>query len=265
MPSQFGHEAFGVKLRHWRQVRNLSQLELAVAAGVSPRHLSFMETGRSAPSREMVLVLANQLRVPLREQNALLLSAGFAPVYDERPIGAPDMAAVKDAVAMVLGAHEPFPAIAVDRKWNIVQSNGGAALLAAGASPELLEPPINVYRLSLHPKGMRPRVRNFDAYALHLVARLRHDVMISGDAEIQALLDEVERYPGIRALTATRVERGVVALPLRLTTELGELSFITTTATFGTPFDITVAELAIESFFPANEETARAVRGAARS
>lgn len=263
MREENGSGGFGPKLRRWRQARSLSQLELAVTAGVSPRHLSFIETGRSTPSREMVLLLAHQLRLSLREQNGLLLSAGFAPVYEERAIDSPDMAAVKDAVTMVLKAHEPFPAIAVDRRWNVVQSNCGAPLLAAGAAPELLETPVNVYRLSLHPKGMRPRVRNFDAYALHLVARLRHDVMTSGDPELSSLLEEVERYPGVRALAGARVERGAVALPLRLATELGELSFITTIATFGTPFDITVAELAIESFFPADEATARAVRNAA--
>lgn len=201
---------------------------------------------------------------PLREQNALLLSAGFAPAYEERSLDTADMAVVRDAVAMVLGAHAPFPAIAVDRNWNVVQSNCGAPLVAAGAAPELLEPPVNVYRLSLHPDGMRPRVRNFEAYALHLVARLRHDVVTSGDSELRRLLEEVETYPGIRALTGARIERGAVALPLRLATELGELSFITTIATFGTPFDITVAELAIESFFPADEATARAVRAANR-
>lgn len=186
-------------------------------------------------------------------------------MYEERALDGPDMVIVKDAVTMVLKAHEPFPAIAVDRKWNVVQSNCGAPLLAAGVAPELLEQPVNVYRLSLHPKGMRPRVRNFDAYALHLVARLKHDVMTSGDPELSALLEEVERYPGIRALTGARAEKGAVALPLRLATDLGELSFISTTATFGTPFDITVAELAIESFFPGDEATARAVRGAAHA
>jgi transcriptional regulator with XRE-family HTH domain len=254
--------AFGPRLRYWRQSRSLSQLQLAVGAGVSPRHLSFIETGRSTPSREMVLLLAAELRLTLREQNALLLAAGFAPVYAERPLEAADLAAVRQAVEMVLRAHEPFPAIAIDRRWNIVQSNGGAPLLAAGAAPELLTPPLNVYRLSLHPHGMRPRVRNFEAYALHLVARLRHDAVTSGDAELRALLREVESYPDIREIAGSRVEPGAVALPLELSTALGDLSFITTIATFGTPFDITVAELAIESFFPADESTARAVRGA---
>jgi len=255
--------AFGDQLRRWRQIRAMSQVDLAVSAGVSPRHLSFIETGRSAPSREMVLLLAGHLRLSLREQNALLLSAGFAPIYEERPLDAPDMMAVRDAVRMVLDGHEPFPAFAVDRRWDVVMSNCGAPLLAAGAAPELLQPPINVYRLSLHPQGMRPRVRNFETYAVHLVARLRHDALTSGHAELQRLLEEVERYPGIRALTGGRVERGAVALPLLLTTDVGVLSFITTVATFGTPFDVTVAELAIESFFPADEATARAVRNAA--
>jgi transcriptional regulator with XRE-family HTH domain len=260
-----GSTAFGDQLRRWRHIRTMSQLDLAVNAGVSPRHLSFIETGRSAPSREMVLLLAGHLRLSLREQNTLLLSAGFAPMYEERPIDAPDMMAVRDAVRMVLDANEPFPAIAVDRRWNVVMNNCGAPLLAAGAAPELIEPPVNVYRLSLHPNGMRPRVRNFETYAVHMVARLRHDAMTSGDVELRGLLEEVERYPGIRALTGGRVERGAVALPLRLMTDLGELSFISTIATFGTPFDVTVAELAIESFFPADEATAQAVRNAPRS
>jgi hypothetical protein len=210
----------------------------------------------------MVLLLAGELQLSLREQNVLLLAAGFAPGYERRALDDADMAAVKDAVGMVLSAHEPFPAIAIDRSWNVIQSNCGAPILATGVSPELLKQPINVYRLSLHPNGMRPRVRNFDAYALHLVSRLRHDVTTSGDPELQELLLEIEGYPGILELTGTCVEPGAVALPLRLTTDLGELSFITTIATFGTPFDVTVAELAIESFFPADEATARSVRGA---
>lgn len=255
-------ESFGSKLRKWRQVRSMSQLELAVSAGVSSRHLSFLETGRSTPSREMVLLLAQELRLSLREQNGLLLSAGFAPMYAERALDAPDMAAVSDAVTMVLKGHEPFPAIAVDRRWNVVQSNCGAQLLTAGISAELLKPPVNVYRLSLHPRGLRPHVRNFDVYAIHLITRLRHDVATSGDPELSSLLEEVERYPGIRLLAGAQVERGHVALPLRMVTEHGELNFITTIATFGTPLDITVAELAIESFFPADEATARSVRDA---
>jgi hypothetical protein len=211
----------------------------------------------------MVLLLAQHLQLPLREQNTMLLAAGFAPAFEQRPLDAPEMNAIKAAVEMVLTGHEPFPAIAVDRKWNVVMSNCGAPLLAEGVAPELLIPPINVYRLSLHPQGLRRRVLNFDQYARHLVARLRHDATTCCDPDLQALLAEVESYPEIRSIAGTTIGRGNVVLPLRLKSDHGELGFITTIATFGTPFDITVSELAIESFFPADVATAQRIRARA--
>ena len=259
-----GVSEFGKQLRKWRQTRRLSQLQLAVDAGVSPRHLSFIETGRSQPSREMVLLLAEQLELPLREQNAMLLAAGFAPAFEGRSLDSPEMSVVRESVAMVLKSHEPFPAITVDRKWNVVMNNCGAPLLTEGLSLERLGPVVNVYRLSLHPDGLRPRVLNFPEYARHLVARLRHDATLSGDGELFELLSEVESYPGMKSIAGISPSRGNVALPLRLRSAQGDLSFITMIATFGTPFDVTVSELAVESFFPADDITARLVRERAR-
>lgn len=255
-----GVNEFGGQLRRWRQARRLSQLQLAVDAGVSPRHLSFIETGRSQPSREMVLLLGDQLRLPLREQNAMLLAAGFAPAFEQRAFDSPEMSTVRESVELVLKSHEPFPAIAVDRKWNVVMSNCGAPLLAEGVAPELLGAATNVYRLSLHPNGLRPRVLNFAEYARHMVARLRHDATISGDLELVELLREIESYPGIRAIAGPSPSRGAVALRLRLKSAIGDLSFITMIATFGTPFDVTVSELAVETFFPADPATAQLIR-----
>lgn len=251
---------FGDRLKTWRRTRRLSQLQLAMEARVSPRHLSFLETGRSQPSREMVHLLAEQLRLPLRERNALLLAAGYAPAFERRDLGAPEMGAVRDAVSMILKNHEPFPAIAVDRRWDVVMSNGAVPLIAEGVAPELLAPPANVYRLSLHQDGLRRRVLNFDEYARHLLGRLRHDVEVSGDADLLALLGEVEAYPGLRSIAKVAPQRGNVVLPIRLRHGSGELAFITTITTFGTPFDVTVEELAIESFFPADQATAERVR-----
>ena len=202
-----GVNAFGGQLRRWRQSRRLSQLQLAVDAGISPRHLSFIETGRSQPSREMVLHLGDHLRLPLREQNVMLLAAGFAPAFEQRALNSPEMSSVRESVEMVLKSHEPFPAIAVDRKWNVVVSNCGAPLLAEGVSPELLGAAANVYRLSLHPKGFRPRVLNFAEYACHMVARLRHDLTVSGDLELAELLEEVESYPGMRTIVGASANR----------------------------------------------------------
>lgn len=259
MTFELRDRAFGELLRKWRNARRYSQLRLAMDAGISSRHLSFIETGRSSPSREMVLLLADHLQVPMREQNAMLLSAGFAPAFEQRPIEAAEMSAVRSAVEMVLENHEPFPAIAVDRKWNVVMSNCGATFLADGVAPELLAPAPNVYRLTLHPNGMRPRISNFDEYAGHMIARLRRDAAIDGGAELSTILAEIEGYPGISSLCTPHTGPGVV-LPLRLRSDVGELAFITTIATFGTPFEVTVSELAIESFFPADGSTAELIR-----
>lgn len=248
--------SFGQMLRAWRRRRRLTQLGLSVAADVSTRHLSFLENDKATPSRQMVLDLSEHLDVPLRERNHLLTAAGFAPLYPQRPLDDPEMSAVKTALDQVLQGHEPYPAIAVDRYWNILAMNAPAALFAQDVDDEVLGPPINAYRIGLHPHGMAPRIRNFAEFAHHLLARLRHDVTISADPELAALLDEVESYPNVRELPRITVDPGSVVVPIRLRHPQGELALFTTIATFGTPTDITVDELALETFFPADTNTA---------
>ena len=186
----------GPLLRDWRQRRRRSQLDLALDAGVSARHVSFVETGRSRPSAEMVLQLAEQLEVPLRDRNQLLLAAGYAPLYGERPLDDPDMTPVREALELVLRGHEPYPAAVVDRWWEMVAANSAIALLTEGVAPELLAPPANVMRVALHPDGMAPRIVNFAEWRAHLLERLRHQVSVTGDAALAALYDEVSGYPG---------------------------------------------------------------------
>ncbi|HVM53946.1 MAG TPA: helix-turn-helix transcriptional regulator [Acidimicrobiales bacterium] len=245
---------FGTMLRTWRATRRMSQLELASAAGVSSRHLSFIETGRSRPSREMVVHLAEQLDVPLRERNALLNAAGFAALYRETALTAPEMEQARAAIDLVLERH-PFPAIAVDRRWDLVSANDRAFALVDGVDPALLGPPLNVYRVSVHPDGLRPRIENFDEYADHLLSRLQHQVAVSADPELVELLEEIRDLVG-RRHPNTHLSPSQVLLPLRIRTGDRVLSFMSTIAVFGTPVDITLAELAIETFFPADSETA---------
>jgi transcriptional regulator with XRE-family HTH domain len=249
--------AFGTLMREWRQRRRLSQLDLAIEADVSARHLSFIETGRSTPSRTMVLKLASVLDVPLREQNQLLLAAGLAPVYSERSLDDPGMAAVREGVQRVLNAYNPFPCIAVDRSWQIVAANEGAGVLLEGVAPSLLEPP-NALRIALHPEGLAPRIRNLPQWRHHLIERLRREAMVSGSADLAALLAEIEAYPG--GSEETR-ELGGVAIPLELYNADGQLlTFLSMVTTFGTALDLTAAELSIEAFLPADEATAAALR-----
>jgi transcriptional regulator with XRE-family HTH domain len=251
----------GALLREWRERRRRSQLDLALDADVSTRHLSFVETGRSTPSREMVLRLAEQLELPLRERNQLLLAAGYAPAYSESPLDAQQMTAVRGALRQVLGGHEPYPALVVDRTWNLVDANRSVALFTAGLPPELLQPPINVLRASLHPAGMAPRIVNLGEWRAHLLGRLRRQVAITADPPLAALYDELRAYPCDQPEPEGELPgpRDVV-VPLRIRHDGGELSFFSIVAAFGTPLDITVAELAIESFFPANPETAAVLR-----
>ena len=249
----------GMLLRDWRQRRRLSQLDLALEAGVSARHLSFLETGRSKPSREMVLHLAEELDVPLRERNRLLLAAGFAPAYAERTIDAPELEPVREALDLVLGGHEPFPALVVDRWWNLVAANRAVALLTAGVAPALLEPPANVLRLSLHPDGLAPRIANLGEWRAHLLDRLRREVALTADPVLAELLEEVSDFPGGEPFELPGSEPGI-AVPLRVRTGDAELRFFSTVATFGTAIDVTVAELSIEAFFPADAPTAAALR-----
>ena len=244
-------------MRQWRQRRRLSQLDLAIEADVSSRHVSFMETGRSVPSRAMVLRLASVLNVPLREQNRLLLAAGLAPVYAERTLEDPDMAAVREGLDTVLKAYEPYPCLAVDRGWNIVAANAGAGMLVQGAAPHLLDRP-NALRISLHPEGLAPRIRNLGQWRHHVISRLRREVAVSGSEVLAALLAEIESYPGgFDEVT----DLGGVVVPLELDgPDGGVLTFVSTVTTFGTALDLTAAELSIEAFLPADESTAAALR-----
>lgn len=255
-------DPFGKHLRHWRQQRRLSQLDLAQEAEISTRHLSYVETGRAAPSREMVLRLAERLEVPLRERNALLVAAGYAPMYRQRSLDDPAMAPARQAVDLVLKGHEPFPALAVDRHWHLVAANAVVPLLMAGASPELLKPPVNVLRLSLHPKGLAPRIANLAQWRDHLLERLAQQIAATGDPVLSALRSELAAYPldhpGREAPAAGGELAGVV-VPFQLMTPQGVLSFISTTTIFGTPVDVTLQELAVESFFPADAPTAEAL------
>src|SRR5690349_7375210 len=248
----------GTLLRDWRQRRRLSQLDLSNEAGVSARHLSFVETGRSRPSREMVLHLAEQLEVPLRARNELLVAAGYAPLYGRRGLDAPDMAAVRRAIDTVLAAYEPFPAVVVDRGWHLVAGNRGVPLLTDGVDPRLLDAPVNQLRLSLHPDGMAPRIRNLAQWRAHVLHRLAREARLSGDPGLAALHRELSLLPGG---LDPRPPDGI-AVPLRLRAGDGELSFLSTVTTFGTAVDLTAAEVSVEAFLPADEATAEAVRAA---
>jgi transcriptional regulator with XRE-family HTH domain len=256
----------GELLRTWRQRRRLSQLDLGLDADVSPRHLSFVETGRSLPSREMLLRLSEHLDVPLRERNVLLVAAGYAPLYRERGLADPDLQAARTAVELVLNAHLPYPALAIDRHWTLVAANAAVAPLLEGLAPALVAPPVNVLRLTLHPDGLAPRVVNLAQWREHLFGRLRRQIDNSGDPETVALLDELRGYPapaGEAPSASPPMPWSGIAVPFRLATPAGVLSFITTVTVFGTPSDITLSELAIEALFPADEATARVLRGAA--
>lgn len=253
--------SFGEHLRQWREHRRLSQLELALQAEVSTRHLSFVETGRASPSREMVLHLAEQLEVPLRERNDLLLSAGYAPAYAETPVDAPPMTAVREALRKVLTGHEPYPAIVVDRHWNLVDANQAVNMFMQQVPPDLLEPPINVLRASLHPRGIAARILNLAEWRGHVLHRLRRQLELTSDAELAKLYEELRAYPG-DAPAPMLPEHSAVVVPLRLRHDAGELAFFSLVAACGTPTDITVDELVIESFFPADEFTASILRGA---
>ncbi len=250
----------GGYLRAWRQRRRMSQLAFALEAEISQRHLSFLESGRAAPSREMLLHLAERLEVPLRERNVMLLAAGYAPMYAERPLDDAAMAAARQAIERVLAGHEPYPALAVDRHWNLLQGNATLGLLLGGvADRALLAPPVNVLRLGLHPKGMAPHIGNLAEWRLHLLERLRHQIAATGDAVLADLLQELVAYPAeedaaAKAATAP-ADHGGVFVPLTLMTEAGLLTFFSTTTVFGAPADVTLSELALEAFFPVNAET----------
>jgi len=259
----------GDYLREWRQRRRMSQLDLALEAEISTRHLSFMETGRASPSRDMVLHLAERLEIPLRERNALLVAAGFAPVFSERSLDDPALQPARKAMELVLAGHEPYPALAIDRHWNLIASNKAVPPLLAGIDPSLLQTPVNVLRLSLHPLGLAPRIANYAQWRAHLFERLRRQIDVSADPVLVALLNELAGYPppagAQQTAQAGSHEYAGVVVPFQLATANGMLSFISTTTVFGTPMDVTLAEIALESFFPADAATAQALRGFAEA
>lgn len=253
---------FGEHLRHWRQHRRLSQLDLAQEADISTRHLSFVETGRSVPSREMVLRLSERLDIPLRERNALLVAAGYAPMYRERPLSDPALDAARRAVDIILKSHEPFPALALDRHWNLLAANAALPHLMAGASAELLKPPVNVLRLSLHPDGLAGKIVNLAQWREHLFERLRQQITATADPVLADLLEELRGYPlppGAADVHLDGEHLGVL-MPFQYRTAHGVLSFISTTTIFGTPVDVTLQELMLETFFPADAFTAAALQ-----
>jgi transcriptional regulator with XRE-family HTH domain len=252
--------AVGPLLREWRQRRRLSQLDLALEAGVSARHVSFVETGRSRPSAEMVMHLSDQLDVPLRDRNGLLLAAGYAPAYGQRDLDTAEMAPVRDAIDRLLRGHEPYPALVVDRHWGMVSANATIPLLTSGSADHLLEPPVNGLRLSLHPEGLAPRISNLGEWRAHLLDRLGRQAVASGDPALFALHEELAEYPGGDRGQRAELDAGDIAVPLRLQIDDTELSFISTATSFGTALDVTVSELSIEAFFPADDATAAALR-----
>ncbi|WP_330232183.1 helix-turn-helix transcriptional regulator [Nocardia sp. NBC_00508] len=256
----------GGLLREWRQRRRLSQLDLALAADTSARHLSYLETGRAAPSRAMVLRLCDTLDVPLRERNTLLLAAGYAPAYRESSLDDTHLRSVRAALDTMLSAHEPYPAVVVDRLWNVVTGNAAMSVLMDGVPAHVQAPRPNVYRLVLHPDGLASRLANLTQVRALFLERLARQVSASGDHELAALYDEVSGYPDPPDAADTAevgAPPGPFEVPIRIRTPAGELSMFSTMATFGAPADVTLSELAIELFYPLDEFTAAALRGRA--
>jgi transcriptional regulator with XRE-family HTH domain len=252
----------GELLREWRNRRRMSQLDLALEANVSARHLSFVETGRAQASRELLLNLAEHLEIPLREQNALLLAAGYAPVFGETPLDTEEMTPVRRALNAILAGHEPYPAVIVDRQWEIVTSNRPAQMLLRGVSEELLAPPANALRITLHPDGMAPRILNFPEWSSHLLTRLHRQALLSQDPALAELERELLEFPGVEPHSGAAEPHEMLFVPLRLGLPDGPvLSMFSTLATFGTALDITIEQLSIESFFPADDETEAYLRG----
>ncbi|HXS34353.1 MAG TPA: helix-turn-helix transcriptional regulator [Solirubrobacterales bacterium] len=251
-------------MREWRDRRRRTQLDLALDAGISARHLSFVETGRARPSAEMVLLLAEQLEVPFRERNQMLLAAGHAPVFPERALEDPEMAPVREALEVILDGHEPYPAVVVDRHWNLVAANSTMAALAQGADPALLEPPVNVMRLGLNPGGLAAGIVNIGEVRAYFVGRLERQVALSGDEFLAALLDEVAAYPApsYEHDPASEAAAGNILTPMMRLRIPGapELSFFFTVASFGTAVEVTASELSIELGFPADAATAEALK-----
>jgi transcriptional regulator with XRE-family HTH domain len=253
--------AAGNLLREWRQRRRLSQLDLALEADISTRHLSFVETGRARPSRELLMQLANVLELPLRERNTLLVSGGFAPAFADRGLDAPELAAARAAVELVLSGHEPYPALALDRHWNLVVPNRAAQRLLALVSSEQRRPPINMMRLCLHPEGLGPALLNHGEVRMRMLQRLRRQVANSGDPVLLDLLRELAALPEATAPSAApRDPYAGIVLPVRLRLPLGDVTLFSTIATFGTAIEVTLSELMLESFFPADAASADVLR-----
>jgi transcriptional regulator with XRE-family HTH domain len=252
--------SFGDALRDWRQRRHLSQLALAGDVEISTRHLSFVETGRSQPSRDMVLRLAERLEVPLRERNALLVAAGYAPLYAARTLDDPALGVARAAVDLILSGHEPYPAVLIDRHWNLLAHNKAAGAFMVGVDPSVLGPPTNVLRATLHPKGLAPRIVNLPQWRAHLLTGLARELELTADPTLAALLTELRGYPGGESMAEADAQFAGVVVPLKLRTDAGVLSMFTTTTMFGTPVEVTLSEIMLEAFYPADEFTAKVLR-----
>lgn len=246
----------GEMLREWRHRRRLSQLDLAIAADVSARHVSLVETGKSRPSTDMILRLADQLDIPLRDRNQLLLAAGFAPRYTQRPLEDHALAAAREAIGRVLRAHEPYPALVVDRRWNILMTNRAVDQFFADVDPELLEPPVNLVRLGLHPRGLAPLVVNLADVRAVFRARVRRQLAVVADPELTRLYEEVLAPGGRDEEEGSLALEADVVIPMTLRVDGRELNLFSTITTFGTPMDITLDEVAIESYYPADDASA---------
>jgi transcriptional regulator with XRE-family HTH domain len=261
----------GPLLRDWRTRRRRSQMDLALEAGVSPRHLSFIETGRSRPSPETLLALARCLDVPLRERNGLLLAAGFAPRYSERTLGAEQMQVVRAALERLLAAHDPLPGVVLDRHWNVVLANRGAGLLAGLLPAHLNTPVINVFRASLHPEGIARFTENLGQWGAYLLATLQRTAQRTGDPKLNELLAEVLEYPTVKSIAhsaaqstaeTSAAEAPTLIVPCVLDLPVGRVSLFTTLTTFGTPRDITLDELCVELFYPSDAASNQLLRAA---
>ncbi|MEV0495576.1 helix-turn-helix domain-containing protein [Streptomyces atratus] len=255
----------GPLLRSWREQRRLSQLELALHADSSARHISFIETGRSRPSEEMVLRLAEHLDVPVRERNALLVVAGYAPRYAETALDDPAMGALREGMEQLLRGYDPYPALVVDGTYTVVAANRGIAMIMEGVAEHLLTPPLNAMRLTLHPEGLAPRIRNLREWRADLLAQMERQIALVRSAELRELYEEVAAYPVPESADGQNEPAGPpsalsFALPMVIEHDGRVLSFVSSIATFNTPMDVTVAELAIETFLPADLETAAYLR-----
>ena len=260
-----GSRSIGDHLRGWRERRHLSQLELSLRAEVSTRHLSFVETGRAAPGRELILRLGEELQIPLRERNTLLVAAGFAPIFQQRRFDDPSLDSVRTILDLALENQKPFPAYVIDRHWTVVASNAAAPVLYEGVAPELVRPPINVIRLMLDPRGMAPRIVNFTAWRTHLLAQVRRQLSLTADPLLESLLREALAFPAGKMNDDGHAPIEGPAMLLRVETRLGRLSFLGATTVFGTPADVTLEEIALEALYPADAFTDKTVRAAAAS